>query len=173
MFLVIANILQTRKHRVVFVTPTMSYEVHLSREQALQGLEIEEPIVADLVIENCDNIENVEDIENLEEAPLLMDEIYVFRPVQQVHIPAVQRLAEAAARVVARDRMAARERMAGAERIAAGERVIAQREMAARNQMDAMNVDDNDGDGYSDDGFSDDEDMSDSEDSDSEDSDCV
>lgn len=27
----------------------MSYEVHLSREQALQGLEIEEPIVADLV----------------------------------------------------------------------------------------------------------------------------
>lgn len=47
--MVIANILQTRKHRVVFVTPTMSYEVHLSREQALQGLEIEEPIVADLV----------------------------------------------------------------------------------------------------------------------------
>lgn len=47
--LVIANILQTRKHRVVFVTPTSSYEVHLSREQALQGLEIEEPIVADVV----------------------------------------------------------------------------------------------------------------------------
>ncbi|KAI8115283.1 hypothetical protein CVS40_12468 [Lucilia cuprina] len=47
--LVIANILQTRKHRVVFVTPTTSYEVHLSREQALQGLEIEEPIVADVV----------------------------------------------------------------------------------------------------------------------------
>ncbi|XP_018802595.1 PREDICTED: phosphopantothenate--cysteine ligase [Bactrocera latifrons] len=47
--MVIANILQTRKHRVVFVSPTMSYEVHLSREQALQGLEIEEPIVADLV----------------------------------------------------------------------------------------------------------------------------
>lgn len=47
--LVIANILQTRKHRVVFVTPTSSYEVHLSREQGLQGLEIEEPIVGDVV----------------------------------------------------------------------------------------------------------------------------
>jgi len=47
--LVIANVLQTRKHRVVFVTPTDSYELHLSREQTLQGLEIEEPIVADLV----------------------------------------------------------------------------------------------------------------------------
>lgn len=46
--LVIANILQTRKHRVVFVTPTTSYEVHLTREQALSGLEIEEPIVADV-----------------------------------------------------------------------------------------------------------------------------
>lgn len=47
--LVIANVLQTRKHRVVFVTPTDSYELHLSREHALQGLEIEEPIVADVV----------------------------------------------------------------------------------------------------------------------------
>lgn len=47
--LVIANVLQTRKHRVVFVTPTDSYELHLSREQTLQGLEIEEPIVADVV----------------------------------------------------------------------------------------------------------------------------
>lgn len=47
--LVIANILQTRKHRVVFVTPTTSYELHLTREQALAGLEIEEPIVADVV----------------------------------------------------------------------------------------------------------------------------
>lgn len=49
--LVIANVLQTRKHRVVFVTPTDSYELHLSREHALQGLEIEEPIVADVVSE--------------------------------------------------------------------------------------------------------------------------
>ncbi|KAM8704114.1 hypothetical protein ACLKA7_008685 [Drosophila subpalustris] len=51
--LVIANVLQTRKHRVVFVTPTDSYELHLSREQALQGLEIEEPIVADVVSVLC------------------------------------------------------------------------------------------------------------------------
>lgn len=41
--------LQTRKNRVIFVTPTTSYEVHLTREQALSGLEIEEPIVADIV----------------------------------------------------------------------------------------------------------------------------
>lgn len=41
--------LQTRKNRVIFVTPTTSYEVHLTREQALSGLEIEEPIVADVV----------------------------------------------------------------------------------------------------------------------------
>ncbi len=47
--LVIANILQTRKNRVIFVTPTTSYEVVLTREQALSGLEIEEPIVADVV----------------------------------------------------------------------------------------------------------------------------
>lgn len=47
--LVIANMLQTRKQRVVFVTPTTSYEVILTREQQLSGLEIEEPIVADVV----------------------------------------------------------------------------------------------------------------------------
>lgn len=47
--LVIANMLQTRKNRVIFVTPTTSYEVHLTREQGLSGLEIEEPIVADIV----------------------------------------------------------------------------------------------------------------------------
>lgn len=49
--LVIANLMQTRKHRVVFVSPKTSYEVHLSKEQAHAGLEIEEPIVADLVSE--------------------------------------------------------------------------------------------------------------------------
>lgn len=49
--LVIANVLQTRKNRVLFVTPTNSYEVHLTREQTLQGLEIEELIVADVVSE--------------------------------------------------------------------------------------------------------------------------
>lgn len=41
--------LQTRKNRVIFVTPSTSYEVHLTREQSLSGLEIEEPIVADVV----------------------------------------------------------------------------------------------------------------------------
>uniref|UniRef100_A0A1A9WS21 DNA/pantothenate metabolism flavoprotein C-terminal domain-containing protein n=1 Tax=Glossina brevipalpis TaxID=37001 RepID=A0A1A9WS21_9MUSC len=56
--LVIANILQTRKHRVVFVTPTTSYEVHLSREQSLQGLEIEEPIVADVVRKHSEFIDS-------------------------------------------------------------------------------------------------------------------
>lgn len=50
--LVIANVLQTRKNRVVFVTPSNSYEVHLTREQTLQGLEIEELIVADVVSMN-------------------------------------------------------------------------------------------------------------------------
>ncbi|GAB0088287.1 phosphopantothenate--cysteine ligase [Sergentomyia squamirostris] len=55
--LVIANILQTRKHRVVFVTPENSYEVHLTREQALSGLEIEEPIVADIVCKHEEFIE--------------------------------------------------------------------------------------------------------------------
>ncbi|KAH8344123.1 hypothetical protein KR084_004617 [Drosophila pseudotakahashii] len=56
--LVIANVLQTRKHRVVFVTPTDSYELHLSREQTLQGLEIEEPIVADVVLKHGEFISN-------------------------------------------------------------------------------------------------------------------
>ncbi|XP_055381045.1 phosphopantothenate--cysteine ligase [Condylostylus longicornis] len=56
--LVIANILQTRKNRVVFVTPTTSYEVHLTREQALSGLEIEEPIVADVVRKHEEFIES-------------------------------------------------------------------------------------------------------------------
>ncbi|KAH8362319.1 hypothetical protein KR200_009489 [Drosophila serrata] len=58
--LVIANVLQTRKHRVVFVTPTDSYELHLSREQTLQGLEIEEPIVADVVQKHAEFISNAQ-----------------------------------------------------------------------------------------------------------------
>ncbi|KAH8292307.1 hypothetical protein KR054_008263 [Drosophila jambulina] len=58
--LVIANVLQTRKHRVVFVTPTDSYELHLSREQTLQGLEIEEPIVADVVQKHGEFISNAQ-----------------------------------------------------------------------------------------------------------------
>ncbi|KAH8278979.1 hypothetical protein KR018_012088 [Drosophila ironensis] len=58
--LVIANVLQTRKHRVVFVTPTDSYELHLTREQTLQGLEIEEPIVADVVAKHGEYINNAQ-----------------------------------------------------------------------------------------------------------------
>lgn len=47
--LVIANILQTRKHRVVIVTPTTYHEIVLTKEQAHSGLEIEEPIVNEVV----------------------------------------------------------------------------------------------------------------------------
>lgn len=46
--LVIANILQSRKHRVVMVDPTSSQEITLSKEQAHSGLEIEEPIVSEV-----------------------------------------------------------------------------------------------------------------------------
>lgn len=41
--------LQTRKSRVIFVSPTTSYEINLTREQLLSGVEIEEHIVADVV----------------------------------------------------------------------------------------------------------------------------
>lgn len=41
--------LQTRKSRVIFVTPTTSYEINLTRDQLLAGMEIEEHIVADVV----------------------------------------------------------------------------------------------------------------------------
>lgn len=51
--LVIANLMQTRKHRVVFVTLDTSYEVVLGKEQTHSGLEIEEPIVADVVSVEC------------------------------------------------------------------------------------------------------------------------
>lgn len=47
--LVIANILQTRKNRVVFCTPNDSYEIILTREQQRSGLEIEQAIVTDIV----------------------------------------------------------------------------------------------------------------------------
>ncbi|CAG9809198.1 unnamed protein product [Chironomus riparius] len=46
--LVIANILQTRRHRVVLVTPTTSEEILMTKEQAHSGLEIEEPIVSEV-----------------------------------------------------------------------------------------------------------------------------
>lgn len=47
--LVIANILQTRKNRVVLVTPTASEEIILTKEQAHTGLEIEEPIASEVI----------------------------------------------------------------------------------------------------------------------------
>lgn len=58
--LVIANILQTRKNRVVFVTPSSNYEIVLTKDQALSGLEIEEPIVADVVRRHQDYIRESE-----------------------------------------------------------------------------------------------------------------
>lgn len=41
--------LQTRKSHVVFVNPTTSYEINLSKDQLLAGIEIEEHIVAEVV----------------------------------------------------------------------------------------------------------------------------
>lgn len=46
--LVIANVLQTRRHRVVMVSPSASHEITLTKEQAHSGLEIEEPIVSEV-----------------------------------------------------------------------------------------------------------------------------
>lgn len=46
--LVIGNMLQTRRQKVVFVTHDNSYECMLTREQMLNGLEIE-----DLIVSNC------------------------------------------------------------------------------------------------------------------------
>lgn len=59
--LVIANILQSRKNRVVFVTPDSSYEIILTREQQLSGLEIENPIVADVVRRHDEHISGDDD----------------------------------------------------------------------------------------------------------------
>ncbi|XP_044761954.1 phosphopantothenate--cysteine ligase [Coccinella septempunctata] len=46
--LVIGNMLQSRRQKVVFVTQENSYELVLTREQMLNGLEIE-----DLIVSNC------------------------------------------------------------------------------------------------------------------------
>lgn len=48
--LVVGNMLQTRRQKVVFVTPESSYEVLLSREQMINGMEIEDLIVSNVVI---------------------------------------------------------------------------------------------------------------------------
>lgn len=41
--------LQTRKSRVILVTSATSYEINLTNDQILAGLEIEEHIVKDVV----------------------------------------------------------------------------------------------------------------------------
>ncbi|CAH1379616.1 hypothetical protein MTP99_003433 [Tenebrio molitor] len=47
--LVIGNMLQTRRQKVVFVTKDSSYEVVLKREEILNGMEIEDPIVSNVI----------------------------------------------------------------------------------------------------------------------------
>ncbi|KAF7270334.1 hypothetical protein GWI33_016696 [Rhynchophorus ferrugineus] len=47
--LVIGNMLQTRRTRVVFVTPENNYELVLSQQQVHNGIEIEETIVSNVV----------------------------------------------------------------------------------------------------------------------------
>ncbi|ENN78934.1 phosphopantothenate--cysteine ligase [Dendroctonus ponderosae] len=54
--LVIGNILQTRRTRVVFVTPDNNYELVMGREQVLSGMEIEEIIVSNVVANHLDYI---------------------------------------------------------------------------------------------------------------------
>jgi phosphopantothenate-cysteine ligase len=46
--MVIGNILQTRKQRVVLVMPNTTHEIQLSSEEMEAGIEIESKIVADL-----------------------------------------------------------------------------------------------------------------------------
>lgn len=54
--LVIANILQTRRQRVVFVTPDSTYELVLTREQLHSGMEIEDSIVSSVVANHMDYV---------------------------------------------------------------------------------------------------------------------
>ncbi|CAH0559329.1 unnamed protein product [Brassicogethes aeneus] len=56
--LVIGNILQTRSSRVVFVTPDNNYEVVLTREQQLNGMEIEDGIVSNVIISHTEFMKN-------------------------------------------------------------------------------------------------------------------
>ncbi|XP_056635851.1 uncharacterized protein LOC130444628 [Diorhabda sublineata] len=51
--LVIGNMLQTRRTRVIFVSPDNQEEVKLSREQIIDGIEIEKKIVHKVVTEHC------------------------------------------------------------------------------------------------------------------------
>lgn len=56
--LVIGNILQTRRHKVIFVNPENSFELSLNREQILSGLEIEDLIVTSIVQQHSEFISN-------------------------------------------------------------------------------------------------------------------
>ncbi|XP_018578244.1 phosphopantothenate--cysteine ligase [Anoplophora glabripennis] len=56
--LVIGNMLQTRRTKVVFVTSDNSYEVVLSREQILSGMEIEDTIVSNIVLNHTEFMKN-------------------------------------------------------------------------------------------------------------------
>jgi len=44
---------------VVFVTPENNYELVLSREQVLSGMEIEEIIVSNVVMNHMDDVKNL------------------------------------------------------------------------------------------------------------------
>ncbi|CAH2006323.1 unnamed protein product [Acanthoscelides obtectus] len=54
--LVIANLLQTRRHKVTFVTIDDSFEISLTRDQTLSGIEIEDIIVSNVVLHHTDFI---------------------------------------------------------------------------------------------------------------------
>ncbi|KAJ8979935.1 hypothetical protein NQ317_003677 [Molorchus minor] len=56
--LVIGNMLQTRRSKVVFVTLDSSYELGLSREQMLNGMEIDDTIVSNVVLNHTDFLQN-------------------------------------------------------------------------------------------------------------------
>lgn len=55
--LVIANILQTRRNQVIFVTPEKSFTIDLSPEELNNGVEIEESIVKNVIINHEEHIE--------------------------------------------------------------------------------------------------------------------
>lgn len=54
--LVIANILHTRRHQVIFVTPEKSFSVNLSPEELNSGVEIEESIVKNVIMHHEEHI---------------------------------------------------------------------------------------------------------------------
>lgn len=54
--LVIGNMLQTRRQRVVFVTSESTCEISLTREQMHSGIEIEDLIVSNVIISHSNFI---------------------------------------------------------------------------------------------------------------------